>query len=117
MPTDRSEPAPELSLRSVGCNQLWCHRCHVFVRQHPNTVTIGDPVRGAAAILYATKDWADLDWISTGGRVTRLYSCKCSVFDCTQAHPVDKGPDAEWYETRVNLPPWRCHGHPVPEEG
>lgn len=113
MPSDPSEPAPARSLRDVGCNRLWCHRCEVFVRQRPNAVTTGEPPSDAPAILYKVKDWGRLDWVWLGGRVARLYSCKCSFFNCTQGVPVDKGDDAEWYEHRIELPPWYCKGHPV----
>jgi hypothetical protein len=65
--------------REVGCNQLWCQRCGVPVRQ---AVGVLASKEATAETIHASPDWAAIPnlVIPRDPQSGRLYACRCQLW-------------------------------------
>ncbi len=110
VPEDPSDWYDPQSGVLVGCNRLSCYRCGADVR---SAVVHLDAELDPAGIeaLYAA-DWATVTVLSRDIPQTRLYACRCSVWQAWHAAAtLDPDGDAPG---EAEPPAWACQGHPQP---
>ena len=110
LPTDSSEYLPKQT-EIFGCNRLKCRSCGAWVRSGPldrGLLVDYQLSPDEKALLYSTEDWESLPFIKKA-EDSRLYSCKCSCFECVIDSPMGGEKDSP------NDPyvPWECAGHPT----
>lgn len=99
----------------IGCNRIWCDRCHHFVRSWAG-YCIKDRLKGKELAqdqlkrLYTTDNPNLLPFLSSElCSRSRVYACTCHAEEVSGVYNLTRG---LWIMDYYDFEYWGCAGHP-----